>query len=240
MNSPLKFSIVIPAHNEERYLEDTLSHLAALSYPVGNYETIVVENGSNDRTLEVARKFENDHVLILQSGKGVSKAKNVGIDHLSPASDWVIFLDADTILEKDFLNELNAFLSRPNSFTVGTVTLRPSPETLKAKIWFKIYDLGHWLTSTSYSIKMVKRSLFLPAQADPPLRFDENLVTAEDLHMIQQARAHGKFFFLRTKSVLTSTRRFEKLGWWYILFYWTFVAILPEKWQRHFSYDVVR
>ena len=209
-------------------------HLKALNYPADRFEVIVIENGSTDRTFELAKASESSTFKVFQSGKGVSRAKNVGIDHLSLQSNWVIFLDADTVLEKNFLNELNAYLSNKNGYTVGTVSLRPDPETAYSRAWFLVHNVGHMLSKTSFAIKMVRRDLF------PPLRFDENLVTAEDIHMIRQAQAHGKFFFLWTKNVSTSTRRFEKLGWWYTLFYWVFVALLPEKWQRHFSYDAAR
>src|ERR1700735_2741178 len=100
----LFFSFVIPAHNEENYLRDTLEHLKQLDYPADRFEVIVVENGSGDRTFELARGFESGNFKALQSGKGVSRAKNAGIDHLSPQSDWAVFLDADTIIEPDFLN----------------------------------------------------------------------------------------------------------------------------------------
>lgn len=234
------FSIVVPAHNEGNYIGTTLEHLKRLEYPSEKFEVIVVENGSTDRTLEIAKKFEGSTVRVLQSGKGVSKAKNVGIDHLSPQGDWVIFLDADTLLEPAFLRELTAYLSDRPLAVVGTVSLRPLPDTAYARMWFLAHNVGHMLSKTSFAIKLVRRSLFSPDQTGGSLRFDEHLVTGEDISMIRQAQAHGKFFFMWTKNVSTSTRRFDILGWWYIMFYWTFVAILPQQWQRRFSYDEVR
>ena len=104
------FSIIVPAHNEESYIERTLTRLQQLNYPAARFETLVIENGSSDRTFELAKRFESPNMHVLQSGKGVSRAKNAGIDHLAPQSDWVVFLDADTVLEKEFLNELDVFL----------------------------------------------------------------------------------------------------------------------------------
>lgn len=234
MDRRLFFSIIIPAHNEERYIEQTLEHLGRLDYPKDTFEVIIVENGSSDRTLELAKKFEGGNVQVVQSGKGVSRAKNAGIERLSPQSDWVIFLDADTIFEQDFLNELDGFLPSKPGCTVGTVSLSPLPDTAYARAWFFVHNVGHCLSKTSFAIELVRRNLF------PQLRFDEHLVTGEDINMIRQAQAHGTFFFMRTKQVFTSTRRFEKLGWWYILFYWTFVALLPLSLQRRFRYDEVR
>jgi glycosyltransferase involved in cell wall biosynthesis len=234
MEPQLNFSLIIPAHDEEKYIEDTLGHLKRLDYPREKFEVIVVENGSTDRTLELAKRSEGGRFRVLQSGKGVSRAKNAGIDALSPESDWVIFLDADTILEKDFLRQVNGFLAGKEGVSVGTVSLRPLPNTAYARAWFWVHNVGHMFSRTSFAMKLVRRDLF------PPLRFDENLVMGEDISMIRQAESHGKFFYLWTKSAATSTRRFEKLGWWYVLFYWVFVALLPEKWQRHFTYEEAR
>ena len=235
MESRLRFSIIVPAHNEELYIERTLEHLQLLNYPQGLFEVIVVENGSSDRTYELAKRFEGGAIQVFQSAKGVSRAKNLAIDHAKKESDWFVFLDADTILEPEFLNELDDFLRQPHhKFTVGTTSVRPLSGTLKARLWFSFYDLGHRLTKASYSIKMVRRDLF------PPVRFDEDLQLAEDLHVIAQARKFGEFFFMQTTTVFTSTRRFDKLGWWYIFFKWTFEAMLPEKKQKTLTYEVVR
>lgn len=228
------FSFIVPAHNEAKCIPNTLEHLKQLDYPTEKFEVLVVENGSSDGTFELAKKFESRNIQVLQSGKGVSCAKNAGIDRLSPQSNWVIFLDADTVVEKNFLNELNAFLQKPNKYSVGTVSLQPVPNTAYARGWFWVHNTGHKLSKTSYAIKLVRRDLF------PPLRFNEALVTGEDIDMIRKAHAHGTFFYMPTRSVSTSTRRFEILGWWYVLFYWVFVALLPVSWQKHFRYDEVR
>ena len=144
------------------------------------------------------------------------------------------FPDADTILEKGFLNELNAYLAGRAGYAVGTVSLRPLPETLAAGAWFWIYNIGHLATRTSFSIKMVKRSLF------PSIRFDEAQAFGEDLHVIAKARRHGKFFFMWTRSAFTSTRRFEKVGWLSSRSIWTFGAFIPQRLQRRIGYEIVR
>jgi glycosyltransferase involved in cell wall biosynthesis len=235
-NVQLRFSIVIPAYNEEHYIDRTLKAVTALDYPKDAYEVIVVENGSIDATLDVAQKFEGGNVRIVHTDtKGTAHAKNVGIDMLRRETDWVIFLDADTTLEMNFLTELSLFLQKiDGTYSVGTTSILPVPRTLNARIWFALHNFVHRITKSSYSIKMVRRSLF------PPIRFDESLTMGEDLHVIEQARRFGKYFFFRTNTVSTSTRRFEKVGWWKIAFMWLFVATLPTRIQRKFVYKVIR
>ncbi len=231
----LRFAIIIPAHDEERYLPATLEHVRALNYPSDRYQAIVVENGSSDRTMEVAQRFEGPNIQVLSvSTSGVSAAKNAGIEQLSPDVDWVVFLDADTILEPEFLNELAAFLqSSTKVFSVGTTDVLPLGGGRKARMW-----LGYWNVLNrlggSFAIQIIRRSLL------SDLRFDENLTMGEDLLLIKQARKFGKFFHLTTRTVFTSTRRFDEMGYWKLAARWSFVGALPRRYQAKFGYKPVR
>lgn len=239
MSEPQKlfFSIIVPAHNEEKYIIETLRHLSELNYPKELYEVIVVENASDDSTYKLAKQFEKDNVFVLSTDrKGVSIAKNMGIDKRNSACDWAIFSDADTILKKNFLNDLNIFLiNRPNrNFTMGTTEILPIPDNLKSKIWFAFYNQVHRFGEVSYAIQIFKSSILAHE------RFDERLIIGEDLQLIKDAKKHGKFFYFATREVLTSTRRFEQHGWWKVFFHWTFVSLLPVKHRIKFGYKVTR
>ena len=90
------FSIVIPAHNEENRLPGTLDQifrfLAGQSF---TYEVIVVENGSSDRTYEIAKEFASryDNLSVLQSGKGKGAAVQHGM--LAARGKYRFMCDAD-------------------------------------------------------------------------------------------------------------------------------------------------
>jgi glycosyltransferase involved in cell wall biosynthesis len=231
-----RFSIVIPACNEERYIAATLEHISMLTYPKELYEVIVVENGSSDRTLDVAKLFEGGNIRVFTNETaGVSAAKNLGIDRLSPHSDWVVFLDADTILKAGFLSDLDALLQRSRKpLSVGTTKVLPLDGGRAARTWFAYYDIMHRIGKGSYAIQIAKRSLF------PALRFDEHLTMGEDLLLIQQACKAGRFFFLPTRTVFTSTRRFDTVGYWSLFLQWTVVSFLPPRQQKKFAYRVIR
>ena len=231
------FSVIIPAHNEEGYLRETLERIQALDYPRDRFETLVVENGSSDATLKEAERFANSTITVISiPTKGVSSARNAGIERMSSKTDWVVFLDADTLLAPSFLRDLDAYLARPGMerYSVGTTSLLPARDSRVARLWFAFYDLGHYLTKTSYSLFLVR------AEVLKEVRFDERMSSGEDLRMIRDARRFGAFFFFRTKTVATSTRRFDKEGWLKVLFSWTFVALLPQSLQRRIEYKVVR
>jgi glycosyltransferase involved in cell wall biosynthesis len=197
---------------------------------------IVVENASSDRTLDVAKQFEGGNVRVFSTEMaGVSAAKNYGIDRLSPLSDWVVFLDADTILKADFLSDLNTLLQTSRKpLSVGTTKVLPLDGGRAARTWFAYYDVMHRFGKGSYAIQIAKRSLL------PDLRFDEHLTMGEDLLLIHRACRSGKFFFLPTRTVYTSTRRFDTVGYWPLFFQWTFVSFLSPRQQKKFSYKVIR
>lgn len=233
----LFFSIVIPAHNEEQYITDTLQNIQDLEYPNQFLETFIIENGSNDNTYEQAKKFEKDNITVISSPiKGVSLARNIGIKKISPKSDWTIFLDADTIMKKNFINNFNNFLIKNEikNYSTGTTEIQPLLNTWTAQFWFKVYNIGHQLTKSSMSLFMIKSSLL------SQINFNEKLTMGEDIELMKTALKYGRFFYFSTKDVYTSTRRFEKIGWWKIFFSWIFVAILPSRIKQKFTYKVIR
>lgn len=236
-NQRFFFSIVIPAHNEELYIDDTLKPISVLNYPKEKYEVFVIENGSTDKTFERAKQFERGNIKIISSKeKGVSKARNRGIAEIKKDGDWAVFLDADTILRENFLNELNNFLLKHQNenFVVGTASFRPFPDSLKARIWFTFYDLGHRLLKISNPPHIIRRSIL------DKINYDEQLDKAEDLKMTREARKYGNFFFFPTATIFSSTRRFVQVGWFKLFFIWMLESIFPAWRKKHPDYKVIR
>lgn len=105
-------SVVIPAYNAEKFIEKTLDSVLAQTYK--NYELIVVDDGSSDKTAEVVEKYlkKNDMrgLCIRQQNKKIAGARNTGIRVAS--GTWIALLDHDDIwlatkLEK-VMKELSA------------------------------------------------------------------------------------------------------------------------------------
>lgn len=237
MDQSLFFSIVVPAHNEENYIEATMRSIADLDYPKTSYEAVIVENGSSDLTYEKAKTLASENIQVLSiKGKGVSIARNVGIENISPRTDWVLFLDADTVLAPSFLHELSSYLSckKAERYVVGTTSIRPSSGRISARGWFLFYDFVHAVTKSSSSFFVVRAS----AIADT--RFDERMTIMEDLNFTSRMRKKGKFFFMSTHGVSASVRRFDAHGWLSLLALYIFVGMLPQSYQRRFGYAPVR
>jgi glycosyltransferase involved in cell wall biosynthesis len=233
----LFFSVVIPAHREEGYIEKTIRSMQELDYPREKLEVIIVENGSEDRTGEIIRSLSPNWFRILSCRElGVSKAKNMGIDHVAAHCDWVIFLDADAFFEKGFLMELDTYIrSRAEkNLGVGMVSLRPDPDTRQARGWYRFYNFANWAVKTTRSIQVIRRDLLRD------FRFDEELTFDEDTFLLRQCRTRSKFFFMKTNRVFSSTRRFEINGWVRQLIEWISFASRSYEAKKRIQYRVLR
>lgn len=96
-------AIVVPCFNEERTLAATVSSLLALDYPREKLEIIVVDDGSTDRTFEVAKTFEHDPRVraFRKENGGKFTAMNFGLQNTS--AELIGCLDADSVVEPEAL-----------------------------------------------------------------------------------------------------------------------------------------
>lgn len=93
MNTPT-VSVVIPAHNAEKFLPETLC--SVLEQTFRSLEVIVVDDGSTDGTAAAARSIDDPRVRVIpQSNHGQAHARNRGLAHATAESIFVAFLDAD-------------------------------------------------------------------------------------------------------------------------------------------------
>src|SRR5205085_7289183 len=96
----MKLIIQIPCFNEEQQLPETLSHLP---HAVDGFETVewlIIDDGSTDRTVDVARELGVDHVVRLTNNKGLAAAFQAGLDAgLKLGADVIVNTDADNQYE---------------------------------------------------------------------------------------------------------------------------------------------
>lgn len=124
-------SILIPAYNEEKTLYKCISSTLNLDYPKDKLEVIVINDGSTDRTREIAESFGSKIKLINQKNQGKARAMNNGLKICS--GEFVACLDADSFVNEDTLKKM---LSHFNSkITAVTPLLKVhNPRTLLQKI----------------------------------------------------------------------------------------------------------
>ena len=97
----MSFSICIPTLNEEKYIGGILGCLEKQTYK--DFEVIVVDGNSKDKTKEEVLKFSGKYPLsFIESPSVVFPSKGI---MLQKKNDYLIFFDADVMIEDDFYNE---------------------------------------------------------------------------------------------------------------------------------------
>lgn len=206
-------SIVIPTLNEEGYIGDLLQEIINQEM---NYEIIVSDSGSTDKTETIVKEYAALHPeksirFIPAPIKGVSIARNNGAAHAK--ADYIMFLDADTRLPADFIHRTYLEVNRRDLDGAGCY-MQPNSERLVDRAVFSFYT--HCILNPLQYTKrpgaagagiIVKRGIHHAIGG-----FNPNLPTCEDLDYIKKISEIGKFRMLKSTNIIFNTRRFDEEG----------------------------
>lgn len=101
----MKFSIVVPIYNVERYLKQCVNSILEQSYK--NFEIILVDDGSQDNCPYICDEYaeQDERIKVIhKTNGGLSDARNSGIGEAS--GDYILFIDSDDLIEKNSLNDI--------------------------------------------------------------------------------------------------------------------------------------
>ncbi|MHB1605956.1 MAG: glycosyltransferase family 2 protein [Leptospirales bacterium] len=122
LSSPLPFvSFIIPAYNEESVIEEKIRNTLELSYPPDRIEIIIASDGSDDRTVDLARSFPQSRVRVLDFRERRGKLPTLTEAVSLAQGEIIAFSDASAILKPDALLNVAENFSDP---TVGCVSGR--------------------------------------------------------------------------------------------------------------------
>lgn len=111
----LKVSIVVRSYNSESYIEKCLKSALDQKYPKNDYEIIVINDGSSDRTWVKLRKFQKGKNIFLFDQKNQGPIKTANLGFLLSCGKYVTLLDSDDYYEKNFLNKMVGALEKNKS-----------------------------------------------------------------------------------------------------------------------------
>lgn len=110
-------SIIIPCYNDASYIEEAIE--SAINQTYGSKEIIVVDDGSNNENKKVLRRLESKiDLLITQDNKGLSAARNIGIENAK--GSFILTLDSDDFFEHDFCEKAMTIISEERSIKIVT------------------------------------------------------------------------------------------------------------------------
>lgn len=188
-------SVIVPAYNVEKYLEQCVSSILSQDYQ--DFEIIIIDDGSKDSTTDIAdRLHESDSRIkvIHKANGGVSAARNTGIENAT--GDYIAFVDGDDYWAKDYLSYMVSMAEQANAdMCISTICYLTDkePQTKKERIkvlfaedgtvlllYPKVF-VGCWNKLYSWSLLN-----------DNNIRFKENLFFGEGLNFITNASQHAK------------------------------------------------
>ena len=197
-------SIIIPTLNEEDYLPLLLDSIKEQDFD--DYEIIVADAGSVDKTLEIAKHY---NCIITKGGK-VAVGRNNGAKVAK--GDMLFFLDADVILPENFLEKtINEFKER-NLDVIG-FKIHPFPHKEITYFFVNIFynriitKLENKFPHLSAGV-LVKREVFKILNG-----YDETIKFAEDYDLARRSVKLFKFGIIKSDELWVSDRRWRKDGW---------------------------
>jgi len=197
-------SIVIPTLNEENYLPRLLNCLKKQNFK--DYEIIVADAESKDKTREIAKNFGCKVV----SGGLPAKGRNQGAKFAQ--GDLLLFLDADIILPENSLEKLLREFKDRNLKVAGCFLQSQSENKIVRFLYHLIYNgpilLLEQVFPHASGFILIKKDLHQRIKG-----FDEGIKMSEDHSYVREASESGKFGILKSITVFISPRRFEQEGW---------------------------
>lgn len=210
----VKFSIIIPAHNEEKYITKCLESIKGASIPFPDQvEVIVVLNRCTDRTKEIAESYQC--VTVENGDKNLSKIRNAGAKVAQ--GEIIVTIDADSQMTENTLTDINKHLSSGTYIGGG------------ANGQFERISLGIIVSTILLIVPLVFKygaisvGIFWCYRKDFEAinGFNEEMLMTEDADFAKRlkklGKQQGKKFGTLQKAMITSCRKFDQHGDWILL-----------------------
>lgn len=202
----VEISVIIPTYNEEKGIEATLKSLSMQTFPRSEYEIIVVDGNSTDRTREIAARLADK--VVLQKGKGVGGARNDGV--AVSGGRIIVHTDGDAIAPEGWLENIRSLFKGDVVCVCGPDSPREAEGRYRAfygvvnSFVYLVSLMGFvWTRGTNTS---VRRDAFVAVggYSDLPILDDGELGL--------RLKKVGRIVYSPGVGVKVSMRRFKKHG----------------------------
>ncbi|MDJ0648342.1 MAG: TIGR04283 family arsenosugar biosynthesis glycosyltransferase [Xenococcaceae cyanobacterium MO_188.B19] len=194
----MTISIIIPVLNEEAIIQETITRLQGNT----DVEIIVVDGGSKDKTVEIAKQWK----ITLVTSQKVGRGNQMNCGAAIAKGDILLFLHADTQLPPNYAQLIKETLSQPQVIAGAFELTIDSPQT---SLRF-IETMVNW-RSRFLSLPYGDQALFLKQKTFSKIGGFPNIPIMEDFEFVKKLKNQGKIALLPAK-VITSSRRWQKLG----------------------------
>lgn len=208
----MTLSVIIPAYNEERFLSETLQHVAdAVAVANCSSEVIVVDNDSTDRTGQIATDFGAR--VVTETRHNISIVRNTGAKNAT--GELLVFLDADTRIAQTLLQKIVQSMEDARCLGGAVAVDYEQPRR-----WFMELYLSCWaFWGRVFNMKQGAAQFCRRPVFEKIAGYDESIFVGEDIdfywRLSRFARKNdGYLNFIEHPRVLTSVRRFDRTSLW--------------------------
>lgn len=205
----IKLSIIIPTLNEADYISRTLNSIVLNKFYEIKPEIIVVDSGSTDNTVDIARPLADKLIQLKSLSSGKWEALNKGAE--ISCGEVLLFLDADTVVPKDYDKEIeNVFINK--NIVGGAFEFTLDGREFGLRVVELINRVRYRVRHSFYGDQglFVRSNIFHKAGMFPARRLFETS------SMCRKLRRYGKLKLIK-KPALTSPRRFIEGGIYRVL-----------------------
>ncbi len=237
MEKEIDASIVVPTLNEEKRIADCLRAIRAQRFE-GNFEIIVSDGASEDKTVEIAKRYADK--VVIEKVRSIAAERQRGA--LEARGKIIAFTDADSLADKNWLQEIyNCFRDKRVAGAYGPVFFHDGSgiEKIIVRITLPLYLrimalLG--MHSPIGSNLAIRKIVFEKSGG-----FNMALRTSEDLDLGKKIKKTGKFVYANKAIVRVSCRRVKKWGYLkYVLFHVSNAFKFYLTGKAHEKYENVR
>lgn len=205
-------SVIIPAHNEEKYAARCIGSVkAAAKHYGGEVEIIVVCNRCTDRTAEIAEKCGVK--VIYNEDRCIAKVRNTGI--FAASGDIIVTIDCDNRMTKGTLKEI-AFLLGTGKYIGGGAPIRFERYSVPLYLNDLLCRVSFAVTGLYCGIFWAEKTTFQAIGGFAEKKAMEDAATAKALKVYGK-RKGKKYTVLRKNVLINSTRKYDDMGDWLYL-----------------------
>lgn len=206
----MKFSVIVPTYNSEKYMTELLNSLAKQDFPKTEFEVVVVDDCSTDQTLQIVEKYRNKLNLKVSqletNSGGPGKPRNVALKQAE--GEFVLFVDSDDYINKETLKDAAAFIDEHHSdvllIKMKGVNGRGVPQSMFKETAPEVTLLNSRIIYTLSPTKIYRTALL----KDNDIYFPEELKSAEDQLFTMKAYLNAnRISVLSDKAYYYATKR---------------------------------
>jgi len=207
-------SVIVPTLNEEKYIEKCLKAIRNQSYR--NYELIISDGDSDDKTIEIAKKYADK--IVISKKRGFAAQHNNGAKVSS--GKILVFVRADNIVAEDLLEEAVRFVN--NGYVCGGCKVIPDePYKASYNIFYSIISFLNVITSKmKINIAFIGDVFFFDKKAFSKISGFKEVAGSEDVDIIIRIRNIGRIGWTGKTYTINSSRRFKKEGFFVTVMRW--------------------